>query len=56
MLDAGLLLPIGTSAVTIGFGMLITFDTAPYDWRSSWWIVPQSWFRKLSGCRLLQSE
>ncbi len=40
VLDAGLLLPIGTSAVTIGFGMLITFDTAPYDWRSSWWIVP----------------
>ena len=39
-LDAGLLLPIGTSAVTIGFGMLITFDTAPYDWRSEWWIVP----------------
>ncbi|WP_051062435.1 ABC transporter permease [Ilumatobacter nonamiensis] len=40
LLDAGLLLPIGTSAVTIGFGMLITFDTTPYDWRSTWWIVP----------------
>jgi thiamine transport system permease protein len=40
VLDAGLLLPIGTSAVTIGFGMLITFDTAPYDWRSTWWLVP----------------
>jgi thiamine transport system permease protein len=40
VLDAGLLLPIGTSAVTIGFGMLITFDTAPFDWRSSWWLVP----------------
>lgn len=40
LLDAGLLLPIGTSAVTIGFGMLITFDSAPYDWRSAWWIVP----------------
>ena len=26
--------------MTIGFGMLITFDTAPYDWRSEWWIVP----------------
>lgn len=39
-LDAGLMLPIGTSAVTIGFGMLVTFDTSPYDWRSSWWIVP----------------
>ncbi|MFK7916469.1 MAG: ABC transporter permease [Ilumatobacter sp.] len=40
VLDAGLMLPIGTSAVTIGFGMLITFDQAPYDWRSTWWIVP----------------
>ena len=39
-LDAGLMLPLGTSAVTIGFGMLITFDTEPYDWRASWWIVP----------------
>ena len=40
VLDTGLLLPLGTSAVTIGFGMLITFDSDPYDWRSSWWIVP----------------
>lgn len=39
-LDAGLMLPLGTSAVTIGFGMLITFDTDPYDWRASWWLVP----------------
>ncbi|MEL6890558.1 MAG: iron ABC transporter permease [Actinomycetota bacterium] len=40
VLDAGLMLPIGTSAVTVGFGMLITFDTDPYDWRAAWWIVP----------------
>ena len=40
VLDAGLLLPIATSAVTIGFGMLITFDRAPVDWRASWWIIP----------------
>jgi thiamine transport system permease protein len=40
ILDTGLMLPIGTSAVTIGFGMLITFDTAPFDWRASWWLVP----------------
>ncbi len=40
VLDAGLMLPIGTSAVTIGFGMLITFDRAPYDWRATWWLVP----------------
>jgi thiamine transport system permease protein len=39
-LDTGLMLPIGTSAVTIGFGMLITFDTAPVDWRAEWWLVP----------------
>ena len=36
----GLMLPIATSAVTIGFGMLITFDASPVDWRASWWIVP----------------
>lgn len=39
-LDAGLMLPLGTSAVTIGFGMLITFDVAPVDWRADWWLVP----------------
>ena len=40
LLDTGLMLPLGTSAVTIGFGMLITFDTDPVDWRASWWLVP----------------
>jgi thiamine transport system permease protein len=39
-LDTGLMLPIATSAVTIGFGLLITFDVAPVDWRGSWWLVP----------------
>ncbi len=39
-LDTGLMLPIGTSAVTIGFGMLIAFDTPPFDWRAEWWLVP----------------
>jgi thiamine transport system permease protein len=39
-LDVGLMLPLGTSAVTIGFGMLITFDTPPVDWRAQWWLVP----------------
>ncbi|CAN5796899.1 iron ABC transporter permease [soil metagenome] len=39
-LDTGLMLPLGTSAVTIGFGMLITFDTAPVDWRASPWLLP----------------
>jgi len=40
LLDTGLMLPLGTSAVTIGFGMLITFDRAPVDWRAEWWLVP----------------
>jgi thiamine transport system permease protein len=40
LLDTGLMLPIATSAVTIGFGVLITFDVAPVDWRASWWLVP----------------
>jgi thiamine transport system permease protein len=39
-LDTALLLPIATSAVTIGFGILITFDEDPFDWRGTWWIVP----------------
>jgi thiamine transport system permease protein len=40
LLDVGLMLPLGTSAVTIGLGMLITFDQPPFDWRASWWLVP----------------
>jgi thiamine transport system permease protein len=40
LIDGGLMLPLGTSAVTIGLGMLITFDTPPFDWRASWWLVP----------------
>ena len=39
-LDTGLMLPLGTSAVTIGFGMLITLDRPPLDLRSSWTIIP----------------
>ncbi len=40
LLDIGLMLPLGTSAVTVGLGLLITFDTAPFDWRAKWWLVP----------------
>ncbi|MCU1504181.1 MAG: putative thiamine transporter permease protein, partial [Ilumatobacteraceae bacterium] len=40
LLDAGTMLPLGTSAVTIGFGMLITFDVPPFDWRAEWWLIP----------------
>jgi thiamine transport system permease protein len=40
LLDVGLMLPLATSAVTVGLGMLITFDRAPVDWRGSTWLVP----------------
>ena len=32
--------PIATSAVVIGFGILVAYDTPPFDIRSSWWLVP----------------
>ena len=38
--DAGLMLPLGTSAVTLGFGLLITMDRAPLDLRGSWVLIP----------------
>lgn len=40
LLDATLALPLGVSAVTVGFGFLIAFDSAPLDLRASWVIVP----------------
>ena len=39
LLDVGTMLPLGTSAVTIGFGMFITFDHAPVDWRGDRWLI-----------------
>jgi thiamine transport system permease protein len=38
--DALLMLPLGTSAVTVGFGFLIALDEPPLDLRSSWFLVP----------------
>ena len=38
--DVALMIPLGTSAVTVGFGFLITFDEAPLNLRSSMWLVP----------------
>jgi thiamine transport system permease protein len=32
--------PLATSAVTVGFGMLITFNRAPLDLRDKWYLVP----------------
>ncbi len=38
--DALALLPLGVSAVMLGFGMLIAFDEPPLDIRRSWWLIP----------------
>ena len=40
LLDVLLMLPLGASAVMLGFGFVIAFDTAPVDFRSEPWIVP----------------
>ena len=33
-------LPLMISAVTVGLGILITFDHSPIEFRSTWWITP----------------
>lgn len=38
--DALLMLPLGVSAVTVGFGFLIALDQPPLDLRQSWILVP----------------
>ncbi|NWF28896.1 iron ABC transporter permease [Streptomyces sp. PKU-EA00015] len=38
--DALLMLPLGVSAVTVGFGFLITLDEPPLDLRGTWMLVP----------------
>lgn len=40
LLDPLFMLPLATSAVTLGFGFTIALDTPPLDLRSSWWIIP----------------
>lgn len=40
LVDRGLMLPLGTSAVTIGFGFLISLDRPPFDLRGSPLLVP----------------
>ena len=40
LLDGLLMLPLGASAVMLGFGFIIAFDRAPIDFRSAPWIVP----------------
>jgi thiamine transport system permease protein len=39
-LDVLAMLPLGASAVMLGFGFLIAFDDPPLDLRRSWWLVP----------------
>ncbi len=40
VLDAVFMLPLGISAVTVGFGFLIALDEPPVDFRDSPWLVP----------------
>jgi thiamine transport system permease protein len=40
LLDGLLMLPLGASAVMLGFGFVIAFDTTPLDFRAAPWIVP----------------
>ncbi|HZP28612.1 MAG TPA: iron ABC transporter permease [Acidimicrobiia bacterium] len=40
VVDGLLSLPLGVSAVTLGFGFLIALDTPPLDLRTSPWLVP----------------
>ncbi len=39
-LDTLVSLPLGVSAVTVGFGFLIALDHAPFDFRGSSWLIP----------------
>ncbi|CAA9365309.1 MAG: Thiamin ABC transporter, transmembrane component [uncultured Nocardioidaceae bacterium] len=38
--DGVFMLPLGVSAVTVGFGLLVTLDRPPFDFRGSPWLVP----------------
>jgi thiamine transport system permease protein len=40
LFDGLFMLPLGVSAVTLGFGLLITLDHPPIDFRNAWWLVP----------------
>jgi thiamine transport system permease protein len=40
VLDPIVMLPLATSAVTLGFGYLLAFDAPPLNFRSSIWLVP----------------
>lgn len=40
VVDGVAMLPLGISAVTLGLGLLITFDVPPFDWRASSLMTP----------------
>lgn len=40
LLEFLLVVPLGVSAVTIGYGYLVTFDEPPLELRAHWYIVP----------------
>jgi len=33
-------LPLGSSAVVVGLGIIVTYDTGVFDVRGEWWLVP----------------
>ncbi len=39
-IDTAVMLPLGASAVMLGYGFVIAFDTPPLDFRDAVWIVP----------------
>lgn len=40
ILNAALMLPLGTSAITLGLGFLLAFSRPPFAWRASPFIIP----------------
>jgi thiamine transport system permease protein len=40
LLDPLLMLPLGTSAVTLGLGFIVALDQPPLDLRASWLLIP----------------
>jgi thiamine transport system permease protein len=40
LVDSLILLPLGASAVMLGLGFLVAFDTEPLDFRAAPWLVP----------------
>ncbi len=40
LLEPVLMLPLGTSAVTLGLGFIVAFSQPPFNWRASAWLLP----------------